>query len=175
MPNWSFDTDCGVCADRALPSVAFKGVTSRSRYCLFDDEVGVLPSLKFSSSSPLLGVSMNFAWVSSVFLDGVAATLLSKNAKSPNTFPSLCGVGPMDVGAIGLGAVLSRDGVLATGGMSSFWRVSVGLEYFDRLTGVWTGAGAVFRLVEVESSLIFPERISRSLLYSLYFLAKARC
>ena len=61
----------------------------------------------------LLGVRCICAWsatpASPMEREGVPAS----RSKSPSTRPSFCGVGPMEVGAVGVNSFLLREGVVA--------------------------------------------------------------
>lgn len=135
--------NCSLDTDRVEEGVLF-GCEFRSRLCngvvmpinssnniLFLDELGVrlnrpvlgvvrvsslitlfseLRLLGVASTGPALGSPS-----ASVGLDGVA----DKRSKRPRTRPSLCGVGPIEVGRAGLKSFLDRDGVTATDSSSA--------------------------------------------------------
>jgi len=160
------------------------GVANESSRYRFPAEVGVLLCLRDISAVILRGVAcVEVSGI--VFSAGEEEVLCWSNiSKSPRTTPSFCGVGPRAFFE-GVNRLRIRDGdsygSTSHGCKEAFIGVFKGVLWTCncirleswlcgsscfRFRGVWHNVGG-----SGDASKTFPERMSRVLLYSLYFAA----
>ncbi len=145
-----------------------------SRNSRLVEDTGVLPSLTALSGSRkgvvcLLGVT----WIPTTVVvvgppverEGVAVSG-GRRSKRPRTRPSLCGVGPMEVGTAGLKSLRAVDGVVTA---STYLLDACGVcSVRTRFDGAGDGASIGLRFLGAgsafSSAVVFPAKMSRTLL-----------